>query len=255
MKQCSKCGRDTKVIKKLMCNTCYEYARRHKLIEIHKLCLVDKLTQMQSEHIIGNMLGDGHIEMGKLAHHARLHIVRQTKDKEYIEWQAKVFNNICSDDAVGHSSFFDKRTQKTYFRTSFRTRSCPIITEYWNKWYPNGKKIVPRDFQLTPLILLIWFLDDGSCHFDYSKSCSTMRLDLNTMGFSEEENIYLAGLLSEYIKSEVKILKSKNKSYLRLNNISCRKFISIIDPIFPDCMLRKAKWKNTDCDYYIRVMK
>lgn len=254
MRQCSKCGRPTEKLKKLMCNTCYEYARRHQLIETRQLCSVNTFTPIQAEHLAGSMLGDGSIEMGKLAHHARLYIGRQAKDKEYLEWQASIFSNICNDDPVGHSSFFDKRTQKTYLRTFFRTRNCPVITEYWKKWYPKGKKIVPRDLTLTPLILLIWFLDDGHCHFDCSKNCSTMRLDLNTMGFSEEENIFLATLLSEHIEGEVRVLKARNQCYLRLTNSSCRKFISIIDPIYPECMVRKAKWKDPKCDFYTRTI-
>lgn len=253
MKTCEKCGRKTKIIKRQYCNTCYEYARRHNVFVIKKRCNVNNLNAEQKEHILGSLLGDGSIEMGKLAKNARLCICRQTKDKDYVKWQALIFNNLCEDNCLKHSVFFDKRTNKYYYRTYFRTRNCPIITEYWKKWYPDKIKIVPRDIAFSPISLLIWFLDDGCVHFDKSKNCSVLRLDLSTMGFTKDENIFLSQKLSEYIKEEVRVLSQKGKYYLRLTNVPARKFISIIDPIFPDCMIRKAKWRNNDCDYYTKL--
>lgn len=35
-----------------------------------------------------------------------------------------------------------------------------LVTER-QRWYPNGKKIVPRDLRLTPAVLLHWFCGDG----------------------------------------------------------------------------------------------
>lgn len=229
-----------------MCNTCYEFARRHNLFEVDKTCTINVLNSTQVDHIIGSMLGDGSIECGKLAKHARLCIARQSKDQDYVKWQAEIFSDICGNDPVNHLAFFDKRTGKTYLRTYFRTRNCPAITDYHIKWYPNGQKIVPRDLVLTPLILLIWFLDDGSCNVDKGKNSDTLRIDLNTMGFSEVDNIFLSQILSTYLNDTVKVLKSRKHFYLRLNNSAARKFISFIDSIFPQCMLRKAKWKNSD---------
>lgn len=255
MKICSKCNREVNRLKRKLCDACYEYARLHHLIDVRAPCIINNLTPIQLEHMIGSMLGDGSIEMGKLAKQARLCIGRQSKDKEYLIWQSEIFKNLCEKNCVKHAAIFDKRTEKTYLKTSFRTRNCPVITKYWEKWYLAGKKIIPKDIEFTSTILLIWFLDDGSVHYDNSKNCSTMRLDLSTMGFSNEENLFLASKLSEYIESDVNVLQSKNKCYLRLTNKSARKFISIIDNIFPDSMLRKAKWRNIDCDYYTRIIK
>lgn len=254
MKICKKCNREPKRLKRGFCDACYEYGRIHGLFRIIERCNVENLTTIQSEHILGSLLGDGSIEMGKLAKHARLCISRQSKDKEYIEWQASVFNNLCVKDCIKHASVFDKRTEKYYLKSYFRTRNCPIITKYWIKWYPNNIKIVPRDIEFSPISLLIWFLDDGSVHYDNSKNCSTLRLDLFTMGFTLDDNLFLSQKLSEYLKEDVNVLMARGKCYLRLTNVASRKFISIIDPLFPNCMLRKAKWKNNDCDYY-KVLK
>jgi hypothetical protein len=252
MKICYKCQKETKVIKRNMCNSCYEYARLHNIFEVQKLCSVEALNNIQMEHITGSMLGDGSIEMSKLAKEARLHILRQSKDIDYLKWQCEVFDNIISNVGIVSSSFFDRRTEKSYLRSYFRSRNCPAITKIWNKWYVNKIKIVPIDLEFTPTILLIWFLDDGSFLYEINKNSTSCRIDLATMGFSETENLLLAQKLSSYIKGEVKVLSSKGKFYIRLNDLSARKFVSIIDSIFPQCMLRKAKWKNNDCDFYTR---
>ncbi len=42
--------------------------------------------------------------------------------------------------------------------------SCYSIqaVDIYKEWYPNGTKIVPRNLQITPTILLHWFIGDGS---------------------------------------------------------------------------------------------
>ena len=150
------------------------------------------------------------------------------------------------DNPVKYRDRFDKRTEKTYHSVFLKSRTCPIMTDFYKKWYPEGKKIVPKDLKLSPMILLTWFLDDGHLNITYSKYSASFQIDLYSCGFSKEENEFLAGLLSEYIKSEVKICINREKYYLRMNNKSARKFIEIIDIIYPDCMLRKAKWKQLE---------
>ncbi|GAH48227.1 unnamed protein product, partial [marine sediment metagenome] len=35
------------------------------------------------------------------------------------------------------------------------------LLSIWKKWYPNRKKIVPRDIKLTPLTVRQWYIGDG----------------------------------------------------------------------------------------------
>jgi hypothetical protein len=56
---------------------------------------------------------------------------------------------------------FDNRTAKTYHNTKMQTHRTELFEEQYQRWYPNGKKIVPQDVALTPLSLAIWFADDG----------------------------------------------------------------------------------------------
>lgn len=46
----------------------------------------------------------------------------------------------------------------------FRTRATPLLYDDYHRWYNNNIKRVPRDIQITPTVLLHWFMDDGSAY-------------------------------------------------------------------------------------------
>ena len=97
---CPNCGRsDVKRVHRGLCDRCYEYNRKHGLIEKINGCDVDILTEEQNDHLTGNMLGDGNIRMDKFSKNARLCIERAIIDKEYLKWEAILFKNIWSVDS------------------------------------------------------------------------------------------------------------------------------------------------------------
>lgn len=42
-----------------------------------------------------------------------------------------------------------------------RTIAIPEITEQYERWYPNGEKRIPDDFNITPTTLKHWYAADG----------------------------------------------------------------------------------------------
>ncbi|KKK81369.1 hypothetical protein LCGC14_2814130, partial [marine sediment metagenome] len=54
----------------------------------------------------------------------------------------------------------------------------PDFKKQRTRWYPQGKKIVPKDVLLSPESVLIWYLGDGSVK-KYS-------VTLHTNGFTQE---------------------------------------------------------------------
>jgi len=59
-----------------------------------------------------------------------------------------------------------------------------------NRWYPNDKKILPIDFQLTPEALLFWHLGDGHKRKNGG-------IVLGTYGYTMEDQMRIVKLLSE----------------------------------------------------------
>lgn len=206
------------------------------------------ITSEQEEFLIGLMLGDGCICYANKRHslYPRLTLRRQSQDKDYCDWQYEILKEYYNSPPK-FLSIFDKRTKKYYDRYSLQSKSCWIFKKYYEKWYSNKRKKVPRNLKLTPLILLIWFLDDG-CVIKSSKNGLT--LQLSTQGFIKSDVDFLADLLSKYLKSQYKVYgNSKNGFLIRSSTLPTIKFIETIDDIFPSFMERKRKWKDFNFEY------
>jgi hypothetical protein len=107
------------------------------------------LTEEQAQVLTGGLLGD--FSLYQYGNHVNAGIAcgRAEKDLAYLEYQYGLFQAFCSDK-IHHS--WNVRNGKKHRRVSFRTRLAPVFTAYRRKWYPEGRKIVPHDLRLTPLV-------------------------------------------------------------------------------------------------------
>jgi len=117
---------------------------------------VGSLTQFQKSVIIGSILGDGHIRIMPGRKNAFLEINHSQKAKEYVDWKYSILKNICKSAPKSRKN----GENKTAYR--FFTKQHKEITELIKKFYKNGKKTIPSDLKLNPVILAVWFMDDGS---------------------------------------------------------------------------------------------
>lgn len=202
------------------------------------------MNEIQSQILIGLMLGDGHLEMHKNGKNASLKITRKTDDKNYLLYHSKIFESF--KNSVKDREIYDKRTNKIYYQSKLATLSNKEFTELHSKWYINRIKTIPKDLDLTPIILATWFADDG---------CITMRkrkydIKLATHGFTFEEVKFLQQKLKDQFNLELKIYEDKSGKKkcwtLRVTNkATLKKFVDIIDPVFPEGMERKSNiWKE-----------
>ncbi len=129
--------------------------------------LTQKLTPRQMEILTGSLLGDGSITWSQKptptgninAHYV---VSRQTPDRDYLVWNAEEFTEYCKPYPVKDCQRKNRWNQDgIQYYTAFSTKNLPIFTKLRRKWYPEGKKIVPKDIKLTPLTIAVWFLDDG----------------------------------------------------------------------------------------------
>jgi hypothetical protein len=206
----------------------------------------NQLSQIQIEFLTGLLLGDGCIQYGSIrAKNPRLVVNRKLDDIDYLVWQFEIFKDFYKTNGPTKSDIYDKRTNKIYHHAILQSKSSSIFKLYREKWYsePNKIKIIPKDLILTPLTLLIWFLDDG-CVVNSSKN--GLIFQLSTDGFLKEDVEFLAILLSSFINERVNICRNKEKFFLRGYTPSTLSLISIIDDILPECMSRKRTWKEYD---------
>lgn len=116
---------------------------------------VGSLTKEQKSIIIGSLLGDGYLRIVPRRKNAFLEINHGISEKEYVDWKwQKLRNLVKSPPKVRKGK--GKRIAYRFF-----TRQFPEITKFYQRFYRNGKKIIP-EIRLTPLIIAVWFMDDGS---------------------------------------------------------------------------------------------
>jgi len=215
------------------------------------------MKKIQKEILTGLMLGDGGLEVHKNGKNASLKVTRTLQDEEYNKYHFHVFNSYNSKCA--NYKHYDKRTNKTYFCSVLKTSVHPEFTQWYKKWYPDGKKNVPNDIKLTPTSLATWFADDGCI----IAKPGMYHVKLATHGFSLQ-NVELLCDKLYCMNLEPKIyrdISGKNDHWFILfgNRKKVISFIKIIDPVFPKSMNRKSNiWRtskilfkqpNPDCIY------
>ncbi len=169
------------------------------------------VTSRQEEILIGSLLGDAYITK-----RGQIQFEQSDKQKEYLFWKHQELKSI-SYKNISKVERLDKRFTKTY--TSYRFWTRQYFLSWREKFYFKNKKIVPKDIQLTPLALAIWYMDDG-CLSDH-------KCIIATDGFSKEDISFLRKLLLE--KFEIKT-SVKNESKLLLKKESFETFFSAINP-------------------------
>jgi hypothetical protein len=201
--------------------------------------LPQKLDLIQEEVLIGSLLGDGSLEFAKSSRFPRLKIDRQILDKEYLLWQQNIFKDLCMPNSVREVERFDKRYNKYHQYIYFRTRAIPAFKSYHEKFYVGGKKIVPNDLILSPLIVAVWFADDG-CLIKTGKNAYVLKIA--TDGFGEIGTKILSEKLENILECSFPIYqkeKGKDLYFIKTSTKSALTFIEYIKSEFNFGMERK----------------
>lgn len=250
---CIICGKD-KIYRREYCGNCYQNGRKNGTIEVKK-DIVKELTELQKEVLIGSLLGDGSISQPKITHAPIFKIARSAKDEEYLLWEMNVFKNLINKSGLRKRQSYLKITDKFYDRSEFQTLSSDVFLKYRKDWYPEGKKIIPKNFDLTPIILAVWFCDDGHIDFSINKNHPRMKMDFATHCFSIDDVEYIGSKLENFINEKISygVVKHKTQSYIICNDNATRAIISKIDNYFPEGMNRKRIWDKPEARYYENI--
>lgn len=173
---------------------------------------VGSLTKEQKSILVGCLLGDGTMRKKKNAY---LEINHCFSQKDLVDW----FYSKFKDYVLTKPKWRRTNGKKEAYR--FSTRSLPVFTRYYNKFFLNKKKIVPKNFKLDCLGLAVWFMDDGC------KNNSSVYL--NTQQFSLEEQNRLIEKLWKNFGIESTLNKDKIYFRIRIRTKSAKRFIQLID--------------------------
>ena len=161
---------------------------------------VGSLTQYQKSLIIGTMLGDGYLRIISGRKNAFLEINHSFSQKQYTDWKFEKLQNICISKPKARKGNGNRIAYRFY------TKQHPEFTEFYNRFYKNGYKIVPDNLKLDATALSVWFMDDES-------RCGNSNFYLNTQQFNKNHQIKLLDYLE---KIGLKANLNKDKNYYRI---------------------------------------
>lgn len=195
------------------------------------------LSALQTQILVGGLLGDMSILRPKPSHNSRLAVRHSTDQTAYTMYLFSVFKNLGTATLVPKiGAYFDIRTGKTYYNISFYTRSLPCFNVYRELFYPLGVKIVPLCIGnlLTELGLAIWLMDDGY------KDGNSFRIA--TESFTKEEVLLLISVLKTKFNLDCSINTVKGHQYrIYVQTHSMPHLRSLVTPYFIPEMMYKLK--------------
>ena len=87
----------------------------------------------------------------------------------------------------------------------FSTLSHPELEEYRSKFYIDRRKVIPRELELMPLSMAVWFMDDGS-----RKSSQCRGPYLNTQSFNSAEVAFLQDVIRRDVGVETTVRQQRD---------------------------------------------
>ena len=180
--------------------------------------------------LYGELLGDGCLQ-SRYFNSAR--ISYSSKYKEYIEYISdtlKLFG-VKQSGRIRKKHLTDRGMD--CYNYQYNSLAYSELSVIYKKWYPEGKKVVPKDIELTPLTLRQWYIGDGCLiHPRGSKPY----ISLATNGFPISNVGWLVEQLS---KLDFKAIKTTQNS-IRMLVCSTEKFLNYIGKCPVECY--QYKW-------------
>jgi len=187
------------------------------LIENYKKTL--KLTKEQRAIIVGSLLGDGHLETSDKSKTYRLKIEHSIKQKEYVDWLYQKMKPWIGGAPKARKvmSRFPNGKILESVKYGFTSYSHGKLRFYGQKFYPKGKKVVPKEISrlLNPLAIAVWYLDDGSY-----KSSRHRTFIVHTHAYSKQDLKSLQSALEKNF-----MVKTRLHRQIRGDNVYWRIYI------------------------------
>lgn len=210
------------------------------------------LTNEQKDIVIGLLLSDGFLTRIVNKYNNSAFSLSQKLDRqEFVDWvdlklvpfvsRKEISEYIRPKHDENGKMYVDKTSTDKIKKIAVYTYRHPDFTELRMQWYPNGIKIVPNNFKLTPLVLAMWYIGDGQ------NVPTRNSVVFHTQGFTEQDCDFLISKLEK----ELGILSirshEKGKPIIRIRTNSYLKFIDIVKPyVIWECFKYKIKIQKYD---------
>lgn len=211
----------------------YSHRQRYGLIRNGNLAENKEipLSQEQKEFMIGTMLGDASMAIGKYCKNPRFTCMHCAAQKEYAEYKTSLFATLGARCVFRKRHTADKRNGKYYENYTIEIPANPSLLKIYNSFYKNGVKHIPFDLlnDFTDKSLALWYMDDGY-------RIRNVGYVLCTNCFNIEELVKMQFVLKAKFGLETSIWKDRCL-YIKKNCV--KKFNALILPYICECMSYK----------------
>lgn len=202
--------------------------------------IVGRLQSLFPSHqldvIIGSLLGDARLECRSIGLRgpvtARLRVHQGEKQKEYVFWKYKALKNLVLKEPQ-ESAWDNPKRNLHEVSWYFHTKSLREFGELHRYFYRNGVKILPETIfeLLTPRMLAVWFMDDGSNIGD--------GFTISTHGFRKEEQMRIIAYLKNRYTIATTLVKDRTKFKIGIGRNDRDRFANVVRPFIIPSMIYK----------------
>lgn len=192
-----------------------------------------KIPKSKLSVFIGIILSDAYVQKQSKGGDARLQFKQKYSQFEYFYSVFFQLSHYCSKGPYVTKAIIHK---KVHYGLAFTTRSLLCITELYNLFYYEGKKIIPKNLfeLLTWEALTHWIMGDGT----YSSGGG---ITLQTQCFTIKEIVLIVNVLIIKFRLECSIHKQDNYSVIYIKSKSLKKNLHNMLPYIHPTMLYKFK--------------
>lgn len=197
--------------------------------------------------IDGAMLSDANLGF----HSKNANFLMCLSGKEHMDWLEVVAHALivlgvplCS----GHPKVMPRTSRgKQYENCILESRVSAFLTEQRCRWYPEHVKIIPRDLNITPIVLANAYMGDGNSTARIKQNAPHLiLLTLSLEGFTKEDLLFFEGKLRALGIQGHADTKGRN-GYRVSNTESVNTFMDLVEPyILPSY---RYKVKRSGYDY------
>lgn len=189
-----------------------------------------KLNQKAIEFIDGELLGDGCLYLCRYS----AGFVYSLKYEEHTNYISNILNSFGIKQSGKIRKYKDKRYNNITY--NYNSKSYAELLPLRQKWYPNSKKIIPKDIKLTSLTCKQWYIDDGSLIIVKNKN---PYIRFSTCGFPISDVKWLVKQLN---KLGFKATRRPSDNTIRISTISTQNFLDYIGHCPVKCY--QYKWRS-----------
>jgi predicted DNA-binding protein YlxM (UPF0122 family) len=180
------------------------------------------LSQEAIEWLNGELLGDGCLDSRSI-YSARF--MYGSKYLEYVEYVKDTLNSF----GIKQVGKINKRinTRQGNISYFYASRCYVELLNIYERFYPEGIKIVPKDIELTPLTCRQWYIGDGCLIHNKIGDSKNGRahITLYTCGFTISD---VEWLLEQLNKLSFKVTRQVSKNSINISAYSTERFLNYI---------------------------